>query len=264
MQQLRHLYLPQQCSSKAKLKLGTLKNLQTLVNFNTKNCYVKDLINMTNLRELEIRGSFNIEDFNTEELDKNPPIIQSKYLHSLSIINDEGRIDPRHLAHLLLSCENISKLRLDVEIRRLPEYHYLSSNLAYIKLRRCKLEEDPMPTLEKLLYLRMLELHEEAFIVKEMFCCGQAFAKLESLSLKGLNNLEEWKVGEEAMASLQRLEIQKCRQLKKLPDGLRFIATLQELKIDSMPKTFKDKVEEGGEDFWKGRHVPSIIFHDCE
>ncbi|TYG96308.1 hypothetical protein ES288_A11G339800v1 [Gossypium darwinii] len=264
MQQLRHLYLPQQCSSKTKLKLGTLKNLQTLVNFNTKNCYVKDLINMTNLRELEIRGSFNIEDFNTEELDKNPPIIQSKYLHSLSIINDEGRIDPRHLAHLLLSCENISKLRLDVEIRRLPEYHYLSSNLAYIKLRRCKLEEDPMPTLEKLLYLRMLELHEEAFIVKEMFCCGQAFAKLESLSLKGLNNLEEWKVGEEAMASLQRLEIQKCRQLKKLPDGLRFIATLQELKIDSMPKTFKDKVEEGGEDFWKGRHVPSIIFHDCE
>ncbi|KAG8479473.1 hypothetical protein CXB51_029659 [Gossypium anomalum] len=264
MQQLRHLYLPEECSRKTKLELGTLRNLQTLVNFNTKNCYVKDLINMTNLRELEIRGSFSIEDFNTEELDKNPPIIQSKYLHSLSVINDEGRIDPRHLAHLLLSCENISKLRLDVEIRRLPEYHYLSSNLAYIKLRRCKLEEDPMPTLEKLLYLRMLELHEEALIVKEMFCCGQAFAKLESLSLKGLNNLEEWKVGEEAMASLQRLEIQKCRQLKKLPDGLRFIATLQELKIESMPKTFKDKVEEGGEDFWKGGHVPSIIFHDCD
>ncbi|KAH1083970.1 hypothetical protein J1N35_023731 [Gossypium stocksii] len=264
MQQLRHLYLPEQCSRKTKLKLGTLKNLQTLVNFNTKNCYVKDLINMTNLRELQIRGSVNIEDFNTEELDKNPPIIQSKYLHSLSIINDVGRIDPSHLAHLLLSCENISKLRLDVEMRRLPEYHYLSSNLAYIKLRRCKLEEDPMPTLEKLLYLRVLELHEEAFIGKEMFCCGQPFAKLESLSLKGLNNLEEWKVGEEAMGSLQRLEIQKCRQLKKLPDGLRFIATLQELKIESMPKTFKDKVEEGGEDFWKGRHVPSIIFQDCE
>ncbi|KAA3472390.1 putative disease resistance protein RF9 [Gossypium australe] len=263
MQQLRHLYLPQQCNRKTKLKLGTLKNLQTLVNFNTKNCYVKDLINMKNLRELEIRGPLNTEDFNTEELDKNPPIIQSKYLHSLSIINDEGRVDPRHLAHLLLSCENISKLSLDVEIRRLPEYHYLSSNLAYIKLRRCKLEEDPMPTLEKLPYLRMLELHDEAFIVQEMFCCGQAFAKLESLSLKGLNNLEEWKVGEEAMASLQRLEIQKCRQLKKLPDGLRFIATLQELKIESMPKTFKDKVEEGGEDFWKGRHVPSIIFQDC-
>ncbi|KAK5786812.1 hypothetical protein PVK06_041458 [Gossypium arboreum] len=97
-----------------------------------------------------------------------------------------------------------------------------------------------------------------------MFCCGQAFAKLESLSLKELNNLEEWKVGEGAMPSLQRLEIQKCRQLKMLPDGLKFIANLQVLKIESMPKTFKDKVEEGGEDFCKVRHVPSIIFQDCE
>ncbi|MBA0819251.1 hypothetical protein Gohar_021508 [Gossypium harknessii] len=136
---------------------------------------------MTNIRELEIQGHFNIEDFYTEELGKNPPIVQSKYLHSLTIINDEGRIDPRHLTHLLSSCNSISRLSLDVKIRRLPKYHYLSSNLAYIKLRKCKLEEDPIPTLEKLPYLRMLEFHEEAFIGKEMLCCGQAFAKLESL-----------------------------------------------------------------------------------
>ncbi|KAK8329723.1 hypothetical protein V6Z11_A11G333000 [Gossypium hirsutum] len=242
LHQLRHLYLPKQCSRKTKLKLGTLRNLQTLVNFNTKNCYVKDLINMTNIRELEIRGPFNIEDFNTEELDKNPPIIQSKYLHSLSIINDEGRIDPKHLVHLLLSCENISKLSIDAEIRR------------------CKLEEDPMPTLEKLPYLRMLDLHEEAFIGKEMSCRAQGFPKLESLSLTGLNNLEEWKVGEGAMPSLQRLKIQGCRHLRKLPDGLRFIATLQELKIRWMPYTFEDRVRKWGEDFCKVRHVPSIIF----
>ncbi|TYH46639.1 hypothetical protein ES332_D11G352000v1 [Gossypium tomentosum] len=262
MQQLRHLYLPEECNRKTKLKLGTLRNLQTLVNFNTKNCYVKDLINMTNIRELEIRGPFNIEDFNTKELDKNPPIIQSKYLHSLSIINEEGRIDPRHLAHLLLSCENISKLSLDVKIRRLPEYHYLSSNLAYIKLRRCELEEDPMPTLAELPNLRILKFHNNAFEGKEMFCSAQGFPKLESLSLVFLNSLEEWKVSEGAMASLQRLEIQKCIRLKELPDGLRFIATLQELKIKSMPKTFKDKVEEGGEDFCKVRHVPSIILQE--
>ncbi|KAA3472393.1 putative disease resistance protein [Gossypium australe] len=255
MQQLRQLYLPQQCRRKTRLKLGTLKILQTLVNFNTKNCYVKNLINMKNLKELEIRGPFNIEDFNTEELDRNPPIILSKYLHSLSIINYKGRIDPRHLAHLLLSCENVSKLSLDVEIRRFPEYHYLSSNLAYIKLRRCKLEEDPMLTLEKLPNLRILEFHYRAIIGKEMFCCGQAFAKLESLSLEELNLLEEWKVSEGAMPSLRQLGIENCRRLKKLPDGLRFIATLQELKIKSMPKAFKDKVEEEGEDFCKVQHV---------
>ncbi|KAK8272502.1 hypothetical protein V6Z12_D11G336700 [Gossypium hirsutum] len=263
MQQLRHLYLPYRCSPETKLKLGTLGNLQTLVNFNTKNCYVKHLINMTNLTELEIRGPFNIEDFNTEELDKNPPIIQSKYLHSLSIFYYEGRIDPRHLVRLLSSCQNISKLNLNVEIRRLPEYDYSSSNLAYVHLRGCKLEEDPIPTLEKLPNLRALKLHVRAFIGKEMFCATEGFPKLESLSLACLENLEDWKVDERAMPSLRQLEIQKCRQLKKLPDGLSFIATLQELKIGSMPKTFEDKVKEGGEDFCKFQHVPSITFHHC-
>ncbi|MBA0619218.1 hypothetical protein Godav_028433 [Gossypium davidsonii] len=121
-----------------------------------------------------------------------------------------------------------------------------------------------MPTLEKLPYLRMFDLHEKAFIGKEMFCSAQGFPKLESLSLIELNNLEEWKVGEGAMPSLQRLEIQSCIQLKKLPDGLRFIVTLQEVKIGSMRKTFKDKVEEEVEDFCKVRHGLSIIFHDCE
>ncbi|XWS10036.1 hypothetical protein CRYUN_Cryun39dG0041300 [Craigia yunnanensis] len=53
-EQLRHLYLPENCKQKTKLKLGTLRNLQTLVNFNTKS-YAEDLLNMTNLRELEIR-----------------------------------------------------------------------------------------------------------------------------------------------------------------------------------------------------------------
>ncbi|MBA0613700.1 hypothetical protein Godav_014081 [Gossypium davidsonii] len=118
MQQLRHLYLPKRCSPKTKLKLGTLRSLQTLVNFNTKSCYIKDLINMTNIRELEIRGPFNIEDFNTEELGKNPLIVQSKYLHSLSIINYEEGIDPRHLAHLLSSCDSISKLSLDDKVEK--------------------------------------------------------------------------------------------------------------------------------------------------
>ncbi|MBA0755215.1 hypothetical protein Gogos_021820, partial [Gossypium gossypioides] len=76
----------------------------------------------------------------------NPTIVQSKYLHSLSIINYEGRLDPRHLAHLLSSCDSISKSSLDAEIRRLPEYHYLSLNLAYINLR----SEGAMPCLRRL------------------------------------------------------------------------------------------------------------------
>ncbi|KAK8329642.1 hypothetical protein V6Z12_A11G336600 [Gossypium hirsutum] len=253
MEQLRHLYLPSRCKRRTKLKLGTLRKLLTLVNFNTENCYLKDLINMTNLRELVIKGAFNIENFNEEELGENPPIIGSKYFHSLFILTDS--IDPRHLAHLLSSCTN--------QISKLPEYRYFSSHLAYIRLECCPLDEDPMPTLEKLPNLRILEF-EETFRVNEMVCSAQGFPRLESLSLAWFNNLEEWKVDEGAMPSLQRLEIWNCLNLKMLLEGLRFITTLKELKIESMPKAFKDILEEGGEDFYKVKHVPSIIFQDCE
>ncbi|XP_052479491.1 probable disease resistance RPP8-like protein 4 [Gossypium raimondii] len=279
MEQLRHLYLPLRCKSRTKLKLGTLTKLLTLVNFKTKNCYLKDLINMTNLRELGINLPFNIENFNEKELGENPPIIGSKYLHSLSITYEEGlkiftlfsidvimkswsKIDPRHLAHLLSNCTSICKLSITRVISELPEYHYFSSHLAYIRLICCKFEEDPMPTLEKLPNLRILELKYTSE-GKEMFCSAQGFPKLESLILAELYKLEEWKVDEGAMPSLQRLEIEECGNLKMLPEGLRFITTLKELKLELMPKAFKDRLEEGGEDFCKVKHVPSVIFQKC-
>ncbi|MBA0673694.1 hypothetical protein Goklo_007485, partial [Gossypium klotzschianum] len=263
MEQLRHLYLPRSCKSRTKLKLGTLRKLLTLVNFNTKNCYLKDLINMTNLRELRINLSFNIENFNEKELGENPPIIGSKYLHSLSIFisfRDES-IDPKHLAHLLSSCTSICKLSIGAKISKLPDYRYFSSHLAYIRLYYCLLEEDPMPTLKKLPNLRILEF-ERSFVGKEMFCSAPGFPKLESVILVELHKLEEWKVDEGAMPSLQRLVIRSCPRLKMLPEGLRFITTLKELKIELMSKAFKDRLEEGEEDFYKVKHVPSIIFQN--
>ncbi|KAK8664726.1 hypothetical protein V6N13_084504 [Hibiscus sabdariffa] len=224
MEQLRHLYLPHQCKTKTKLKLGTLRNLQTLVNFNTDICYLKDLIKMVNIRVLEIRGPFKIEGFDTEDLDKNPPIVQGKHLHSLSI-SGYKRIDPAHLTHLLSTCVSLCKLSLDVEISKLPEYHFLSANLAHIYLRWCKLEEDPMPTLGKLPDLRVLEMGNFAFVGKEMVCHGQGFPKLHCLSLWGLNYLEEWKVDDGAMPSLRRLKINYCPDLKllQLPDRLKML-----------------------------------------
>ncbi|XWS10985.1 hypothetical protein CRYUN_Cryun38cG0045000 [Craigia yunnanensis] len=212
MEQLRHLYLPYGCNRKTKLKLGTLRNLLTLENFNTENCYLEDLLNMVKLRELMICVLFHIENFE-EKLKQSQPIIASKCLHSLCI---------------------------------------LSSNM------------DPMPTLEKLPNLRILELHHSIYRGGKMVCSAQHFLRLESLSLRRLCYLEEWKVEEGAMPALRHLEIAGCRELKMLPDGLKFITTLKELKIKSMTKAFKDKIVEGGEDFYKVQHVPSITFQNCD
>ncbi|KAK8618413.1 hypothetical protein V6N13_132405 [Hibiscus sabdariffa] len=106
MEQLRHLYLPVGCKCKTKLKLGTLENLQTLVNFNTRICCLKDLTNMGKLRGLEINGAFKIEDFNREELDKNQLIIKTelkcgdKQVAEVPVSESELNCGDKHVAEL--------------------------------------------------------------------------------------------------------------------------------------------------------------------
>ncbi|KAG8479475.1 hypothetical protein CXB51_029664 [Gossypium anomalum] len=146
----------------------------------------------------------------------------------------------RHL-YLPSKCKSRTKLKLGT-LRKLLTL-----------LIRCKLEEDPLPTLEKLPDLRVLEFYDKAFKGKEMFCSAHGFPKLKSLSLMYLENLEELKVHEKAMPSLRELEIGNCHNLNILPNALRFITTLEKLKIESMPKTFIAKVLQGRE------HDPFII-----
>ncbi|XP_007041953.2 PREDICTED: probable disease resistance RPP8-like protein 2 [Theobroma cacao] len=260
LERLRHLYLPDQVCARTKLKLDTLKNLQTLVNFNTKNCYLKNICYMKYLRELMITVPFIVENFR-EDLNLNPPIITSKHLRSLSISKNKST-DPRHLTYLLSSCLNIRELHLSVEIRKLPQN--IPSNIAHISLDWARLSEDPLPTLEKLPNLRILELGRDAFLGEVMICSAQGFPMLNSLSIFLQANLEELRVSEGAMPNLHHLMIANCRNLKMLPNELRFITTLKELKIEKMPKTFKDKLVEGGEDSYKVQHVPSIIFQNCD
>ncbi|KAK7854835.1 putative disease resistance protein [Quercus suber] len=49
-----------------------------------------------------------------------------------------------------------------------------------------------------------------------------------------------------------------------IPDGLSFIATLQKLEINDMPKSFKDRLDKGGPDFYRVQHVPSLLFQQCD
>ncbi|OMO92391.1 Disease resistance protein [Corchorus olitorius] len=268
LRQLRHLYLPDCLKRKTRLRLDTLVNLQTLVNFNMRNCYVADLLSLINLRELKIvwiEGAYEAfeKHLNNKE---NPQIITSINLRSLSFLNNQSglqKMDPTQLMQVFLNCVNIYELSLSwVKMSKLPQNHHFPSDMAYISLHGTFLEEDPMPTLEKLRNLKILNLEENAFTGNKMVCSAQGFPKLDSLSLEKLYNLEEWKVDEGAMLGLRHLEISDCKKLEMLPEGFRFIATLQQLKITKMLKTFQDKLVQGGEDFHKVQHIPSIIFKD--
>lgn len=70
-------------------------------------------------------------------------------------------------------------------------------------------------------------------------------------------------VEEESMPYLCHLEINDCRKLKSLPDGLRYITGLEEVRVGWMENAFKDKLTQGGEDYYKIQHVSYVVFHNC-
>ncbi|XP_060967051.1 probable disease resistance RPP8-like protein 2 [Cannabis sativa] len=276
LEQLRHLYLPQKYLTEAErskftvthneniLRLGNLTNLRTLVNVSVNYHYLNDLEKLTNLTKLKInlgscfRGT-RIKFINLRSLSicYDDIIIESE---EYGTIRRGVEFSHLEIILLLLSCPQLHKLHLQVSMVKLPEENQFSSNLIKLTLLRTCLKDDPMATLEKLPHLRILLLDHNAFLGQKMNCTSKGFPRLESLSICYLYDFIEWKVEEGALPSLRRLHIVNCLRLRTVPDGLRFVDTLKEIVIKHMLRQFKKKVEEGGEDFYKVHHVPSLVF----
>ncbi|KAL7179080.1 hypothetical protein ACSBR1_042454 [Camellia fascicularis] len=234
MEQLRHLYISSNLNLNFKLKFDGLSNLETLGGFNTGSCDVNDLCKLTNLRQLE--DATFLEEHNQD---------LAAFINYLSI-----------------GCHHLYSLRIYGIIPELPEYcQGFSPNLIKLMLVGCELEEDPMPTLERLPNLQYLYLDRDAFVGDKMVCSANGFPQLKTLDLYQLTHLKEWEVEKGAMPNLSALEIEYCG-LEMVPKGLRFIATLQQFTTFRMTKNFNNRLRrvngEEGEDFYKVRHVSSF------
>ena len=232
MKQLKHLYLPTKYRVCGKLELGNLYYLQTLENVRPKTIQIPAGFKFNCLRDLNV------------------------------ITTNQAQEDGLHI--LVSICPYIYKLTLYGIIKKFPEAHQFPLNISEMSLILTSLEEDPMAILEKLPNLKSLRICHKAFLGKNMVCSERGFPRLQSLCLSWLYELEELGVEEGAMPNLQRLEIDNCKVLRTIPDGLRFITTLKELEIEGMPKSFKDRLDKGGPDFDKVKHVPSLVFLDCD
>ncbi|KAI7992297.1 putative disease resistance protein [Camellia lanceoleosa] len=287
LKQLRHLYLPDyriQLPCISELRLDGLSKLETLKNFNAKDYDVRCLSKLTNLRKF----SCDVAPEDLAVMLKSPILNNSNCLlqYSSFEINGDFRTgEEQSRLRQLLGCHHLRQLRLwgSLNLNKFPDQ--FPPNLTLLTLRETNLEEDPMPTLEKLPNLRALDLNYNSYLGKKMVCSsapttttapssssgggggggrgyggcdGGGFPKLKSLQLWYLGNLEEWRVEQGAMPCLLRLVIRGSEKLKKIPYGLRFITTLQELEIKWVSEALRDRVREGGVDFYKVQHVPSI------
>ena len=114
----------------------------------------------------------------------------------------------------------------------------LPKNLRTLTLSMSELKEDPMPVLGKLLpQLNVLRLFARSYVGSKMSCLAGHFLKLRVMKMWILENLEEWKVAEDAMPNLVELEIRGCKKLKN-SDGLEKLASLKELILTKMPEDF--------------------------
>ncbi|VYS49435.1 unnamed protein product [Arabidopsis thaliana] len=212
MQQLRYLALPKDMGRKTKLELSNLVKLESLKNFSTKNCSLEDLRGMVRLRTLTIEL---IEETSLETLAAS--IGGLKYLENLIIIDHWAEMRTKE-AGIVFDFVHLKSMWLNMYMPRLSTEQHFPSHLTTLYLESCRLEEDPMPILEKLLQLKELVLRRESFSGKKMVCSSGGFPQLQKLSIMGLEEWEDWKVEESSMPLLLTLNIDDCRKLKQLPD----------------------------------------------
>ncbi|KAH7688989.1 P-loop containing nucleoside triphosphate hydrolase protein [Dioscorea alata] len=142
-------------------------------------------------------------------------------------------------------------------------------NLTKIKLRGCRLKEDPMPKLGMLQHLVTLKLIGNVYQGETMVCSAGGFPRLESLFIsrrsvakktyyfpeEPMPNLEEWRIETGAMPKLTFLHFASCKKLKMLPD-LQHVVSLQKLELYGMPQELMRRSRR--EDLHKIQHVPKL------
>ncbi|CAL5444914.1 unnamed protein product [Camellia sinensis] len=263
MEQLRHLYIQttDELNPDLKFKFDGSSNLETLGGFHTENCDINDLCKLINLRQLE-DANFSAMDNQDLAAFINYLSISADHLRQTSVSVYVYEKEDVTLLKQLLGCHHLYRLHIYEIIPELQEcFQGFSPNLIELTLVGCELEEDPMPTLERLPNLQHLSLLG-SFVGDKMVCSANGFRQLKTLLIDYFRDLKEWEVEKGAMPNLSVLSIESCRELEMVPEGLRFIATLQQFTTSRMSKNFNNKLRrvngEEGEDFDKVRHVSSL------
>ncbi|XP_038974010.1 disease resistance RPP8-like protein 3 [Phoenix dactylifera] len=269
---LRHVYINLYMFLSAPIG-GDHKNLQTLQIEESE--FGLDAMDIVRLRGIRfIKKSVTTPSFTMEEIHKavdrmfeeslEKALKQMDNLVSLSLILLE-RIIPGDV--LFAQTPNLYQLRsltlwgrlLLKQQQQCPDSSQFPPNLTKLVLIHSEFEQDPMPVLDKLPNLRLLQLNAYAYKGKSMSCSStRGFPQLQQLVLFGVHSLEEWRVKAGAMPSLTHLTIAKCEKLKMLPEGLQHVTTLRELDLRDMSYEFNKRVR--NEDAYKVRHIPSIHF----
>ncbi|XP_031258659.1 putative disease resistance RPP13-like protein 2 [Pistacia vera] len=196
-------------------RIDNMKNLQTLKCIGDDTWTKTNPEKLVNLRELHV--SFYRERQDEITFDS---FAKLKNLRILSVIL--SRNDFFASLQPLSHCRHLLHLSLNGKMEKLPEeMPVLLPNLERLSMWSSKLVDDPMPTLEKMLNLTVLDIWNDCYLGKKLVCTAKGFPRLEIL-LVDAKDLEEWQVEDGAMPVLRGLNINNNSRFR-IPERLRSI-----------------------------------------
>ena len=145
-------------------------------------------------------------------------------------------------------------------LEKLPKWIPKLKSIVRIDLIWSRLMDDPLKVLQALPNLMNLRLYEGCG-GEQLHFEGGGFQKLKSLWLGNLRTLSKLIIEESAMPLLEHLVIGASPLLKEVPSGIYHLKNLKTLEAFELSKEFVLSMQpDEGHDFWKVKHVPSVIF----
>ncbi|XP_027126591.1 putative disease resistance RPP13-like protein 3 [Coffea arabica] len=233
LESLRHLYAyKMECD--VPLKIEGLRNLQTLSRIHFDDIMHNNMITLTSLQKLGIwvddRSDINKLCMHLSEVGS---------LKALRLYFDGGSEWPSLGG--LSKLQHVTALKLfGLGLRSLPPD--FPSNLSCLSLSFTRLQDDPMPALEKLGQLSFLKM-EFSYWGPQLVISTHGFHQLKFLELNFQHGLKEIEVEKGALPQLQCLRIRKCLSLEKLPEGLKYMSTLDKLELVDMPEDLISRLD---------------------
>ncbi|KAK9082669.1 hypothetical protein Scep_029140 [Stephania cephalantha] len=226
MEELRILCLPSIIRKQKQLRMDNLRNLHTLKGVEVGSWMKKNTSTFTNVVKLFVKARSMAELSEVVAFVDGLTSLQCLSIRC-SFYDGKEIFSTVPLQFGGINCQQLVKLKLygyfsyNFNIA-LPNPCEFPPNLTILKLQSIVLEEDPMPTLEKLPNLTHLCVLN-SYNGTSMVCKAQGFPQLQKLQLLFLVNLEEWIVEEGAAPHLHHLSIHYCMKLMEVPEAFRFV-----------------------------------------
>ncbi|XP_031115368.1 disease resistance protein RPM1-like [Ipomoea triloba] len=235
----------------------TSSQLQTLSGMVINTIQARELVNLTQLTELDIIFTEGEECWRAicDSVNKMTNLCSllirykyNRFIKGDGMVWEFGNFSPPLY---------LEKLAL-FYFQKLVKFTSTLSYLRSIYIEQCDVDGDFFNSLEKLPSLVCLYIH--SYSEEQLLCSDGSFPKLKKLEIK-CEKLTNWEIGKGALKCVESVSMISCTRLEMVPEGLRELEYLKELHLFHPSQQLAQRICVKGSDRWKIRHIPRVAIH---